>query len=408
MLQEPTPFVQEALLRIFAEQYSDEGITLVVFLTDEARKRNWVSQRHFEEANFEKGLRERLQELQQQYGGRIAVKSRCVPKGEREEEIWEIFEAIEAAVERDDRVVLDITHSFRYLPMLMVVALHYSRFLKENVQIERILYGAMEALGAPGEVAQMPVEKRIVPIFDLTILVSLLDWSIAIEQFLQTGNAAMLRDLSGEQLKRWLAPTKGQLGGKLRGLTEALAAFSGAVVTCRGPQIRPVVEKVATVLPEAKQELELLPPFKPLFGRIQDRFTKMDLGDEVCTHIEVAQWCADRGLIQQGLTILREAMVNAVIDRVLQQPDKLDDKAYRDDAECILNAHKCERSDELLAGRSYDVDLTTLRDLWRQITEYRNDINHAGWGRHNKHAAERFKKDLPKFVSKMRQLLCET
>ncbi len=186
-----------------------------------------------------------------------------------------------------------------------------------------------------------------------------------------------------------------------------MADFSDVVVTCRGPQIREEVQKVRKILPEAKQELELLPPFKPLFGRIQDRFTKMDLGDEVCTHIEVAQWCADRGLIQQGLTILREAMVNAVIARVLQQPDKLNDKAYRDDAECILNAHKCEQSDELLAGRSYDVDLTTLRKLWSQIAEYRNDINHAGWGRHNKHVAERFKKDLPKFVSKMRQLLCE-
>ncbi len=115
---------------------------------------------------------------------------------------------------RDDRVVLDITHSFRYLPMLMVVALHYSRFLKENVQIERILYGAMEALGAPGEVAQMPVEKRIVPIFDLTVLVSLLDWTIANEQFLQTGNAAMIRDLSGEQLKALGSANEGTTGRK--------------------------------------------------------------------------------------------------------------------------------------------------------------------------------------------------
>jgi len=204
-LQKPTPFVQEALLRVFAEQYSDESVTLVVFLTDEARKRNWYGKQHAEEANFEKGLFERLRELQQQYGGRIAVKSRCVPKGEREDEIWEIFEAIEAAVERDDRVVLDITHSFRYLPMLMVVALHYSRFLKDNVQIERILYGAMEALGTPQEIAQMPVEKRIVPIFDLTVLASLLDWTIAIERFLQTGSAAMIRELSIEQLNPRLA-----------------------------------------------------------------------------------------------------------------------------------------------------------------------------------------------------------
>jgi len=45
-LQKPTPFVQEALLRVFAEQYSDESVTLVVFLTDEARKRNWYGKQH--------------------------------------------------------------------------------------------------------------------------------------------------------------------------------------------------------------------------------------------------------------------------------------------------------------------------------------------------------------------------
>jgi len=178
-------------------------------------------------------------------------------------------------------------------------------------------------------------------------------------------------------------------------------------VTCRGPQIWEGVQKVAAILPAAKQELELLPPFKPLFGGIQDLFTKMNFADELCTNIEVARWCADQGLIQQGLTILREAMVNAVIEYVLQCPDMLNDRACRQKAECILNNDECERAGELLAGRSYDIDLQKLQKLWRQITEYRNDINHAGWAQHNKHDLRDFRDKLQALALDVRQLVCQ-
>jgi len=63
-----------------------------------------------------------------------------IPDGKDTDEIWEIFDIIYNALEEDDNIYIDITHSFRYLPMLLLVLLNYAKYLK-NIKIKQITYG---------------------------------------------------------------------------------------------------------------------------------------------------------------------------------------------------------------------------------------------------------------------------
>ena len=107
--------------------------------------------------------------------------------------------------------------------------------------------------------------QRLIPIFDLTPFASLFDWTIAIERFLQTGNAEMMRKLGIEELKPLLAETKGEIGGGLRELITSLDNFSQNVLTCRSPESKSNIERILNAIPKAKKELGKLRPFKPLF-----------------------------------------------------------------------------------------------------------------------------------------------
>lgn len=278
---------------------------------------------------------------------------------------------------------------------MTLIVLNYVKFLK-NVRVEKILYGAMEAIGTPREVEKMDVEKRVVPIFDLTPFVSLFDWTVAIDRYLKTGNAEIIRELGIEQLKPLLTETRGEVGGELRRLINSLDSFSREVSTCRGPNLKPSIEKILKSLQLAEGELEKLRPFSPIIEKIRTRFSTMNMNirDEVTCGLEVTNWCMENNLLQQGFTILRETILNHIIIHTLQSND-LKKKSYREIAEAMLNS-------------KYEKIPKEIINLWDGIIDYRNDINHAGWREQNFHTQNDFKQKLQEFGEKAKKLLTET
>ena len=97
-----------------------------------------------------------------------------IPEGRTEAEAWELFGAMTDAVPPGSRVIFDITHGLRSLPMLGFLALSYLRVVR-NVTVERVYYGALDL--TPRE------EGALTPVVDLTPLVGLLDWAQAAKRF---------------------------------------------------------------------------------------------------------------------------------------------------------------------------------------------------------------------------------
>ena len=380
-------FIQEALLEFFCKNWNEDD-RVIVFLTEESKKKNWYGKKEVSDANFEKGLEERLKEIKSKLGLRVSIKDVEIPEGRSEKELWDIFERISGEIDEGDCIIFDITHSYRYLPMLALVVLNYVRFLK-NVKINGIVYGAMEAFGPIDEARKIPPEKRTIPVFDLTLFVGLFDWTVAIERFLETGNARMIRELGIAELTPLLRESEGKRGTSLKKLINSLNSFSEKVSTCRGPELRGVMQSILDSIPNAEKELENLKPFSPLLGKVRERFSRMELRDDVTCGLEVVSWCLEHGLIQQGFTILRETIVNYVIMKKLN--GDLREKQNREIAEVMLNSRHEKIPDEILK-------------LWDGIREYRNDINHAGW-REKYLPAKKFESKLKDFIERAKVLM---
>src|SRR5690606_37109361 len=110
-----------------------------------------------------------------------------IPDGKSESELWSIFSALTSKVPREALLHLDITHGFRSLPVIGLIALNYLRVTR-HVTIGGVYYGAWEAGKSSADGSSEPE----VPTFDLTPFLELLDWTSAAEEFLRTGSATGL------------------------------------------------------------------------------------------------------------------------------------------------------------------------------------------------------------------------
>jgi len=79
-----------------------------------------------------------------------------------------------------DHLTLDVTHGYRHLPMLGLVAAAYLRACR-GVRIERILYGALQMQDA-----------GVAPVLDLRGLLEILDWVQALAAYDASGNLNVL------------------------------------------------------------------------------------------------------------------------------------------------------------------------------------------------------------------------
>jgi CRISPR-associated Csx2 family protein len=200
-------FVQEACIARWCVDWgSDDRIFLCV--TDESHDRNWVDNGHKDKGGNipeRQGLASRLEGLHLA----APVKPVMVPAGRSEEEIWEIFERVFFLLEEGDQLYLDITHAFRSLPMLAMVILSYAKVMR-TVSVRAISYGALEALGSVGDVKNLPMEQRNVPVFDLLPFDRLQDWVTAVDRFTASGDATLIERLADLDMRPVIKATQGQ------------------------------------------------------------------------------------------------------------------------------------------------------------------------------------------------------
>ena len=111
-----------------------------------------------------------------------------IPNGNSTDALWEIFNKCESVVEENDEIILDITHAFRSIPLLIFIVAAYLRQVK-SVELKHIIYGAFEARDQAANQTE---------IFDLTPFVSLLDWLGAVTMFQRTGDSRLIASLNDD------------------------------------------------------------------------------------------------------------------------------------------------------------------------------------------------------------------
>ncbi|TFZ39378.1 TIGR02221 family CRISPR-associated protein [Soehngenia longivitae] len=353
-------YVQSALAKMLND------VKFYVVLTEEAKKIHWIGS----EGN---GLKKEFDENCTSY------EEVPIMDGKSEIEIWEIFNTVYDLIEEKDEIYVDITHSFRSIPLIIMSVLNYAKYTK-NINIKKIYYGAFEA---------KTVDNHE-PIFDLSLFNKLTDWSIAADKFLKTGYSEDLSSLIHQAVSQ--LASKNKEAQKVDKLQKKLNEFSNSLYTVRGKKISDLGLDIKNMLTDLVTiNIDELKPFEKILNKVKDIFEPYS-GDIVFDIYYTANLCAKFNLVQQSYTFLRENIINYVASSLHMN---LFDRNNRVMIENSLN----DKSDRNLNSQIENIVDYDLRVLYKNIGEFRNALAHAGFN-DNSPKENKIYDNLKEFIKK--------
>ena len=322
----------------------------------------------------------RLTVLQNQLGERTRLVHVPIPEGENEGQLWDIFNIVVEHIRDSDRLIFDITHGFRSLPFLTFLALAYVRKVHQNVEIERVVYGAFDAVER---------DNPQKPVFDLTPFVGLLDWMGAVSTLQQSGDARPIAGLlkaAQDEPRRLGLP--GQLPTQLTTASRALQNLSEALLTNRTLDAQVAAAQLPRRLFAATDDvIHWAQPFQSLMSQIETDYTGFalenpsnplnDRESHIRQHKQIG-WYVKNQQYLQAVTLMREWLISWTCLQLKLDWLKGDD---RDKVEAQLGnwgsvKHKDSPFRNLIEVRLEHGEMCI--DLWQRVSGLRNDLAHCG------------------------------
>ena len=181
VISPPTRFVQEAIVSLVGGATPFDEV--VVFHTREAGARNGEWHKCPQCDGYE-GLFPRLRRLAQQHGFDLTLVE--LPDRARQEEtavdqvlsrdeqnVWETVQLVYDRLYPGDEVYFDITHSFRYQPMLAAQVLYYAEISKD-ITVKGLYYGFYDK------------DNEINLLFDASAFLKMQKWVMHLDLFLKS------------------------------------------------------------------------------------------------------------------------------------------------------------------------------------------------------------------------------
>jgi CRISPR-associated Csx2 family protein len=403
-LSENVRFVQEAVLSLIRSQNWSVVDVGYMLLTDKARRDNWdksITERtKFGQENpvLYESLEMRISKMNLPF----EIHTPTIPDGKNETEMWGIFKVLFDLIEDEDELYLDLTHSFRYLPMLLLVFGNYVKFLK-NAKVVHISYGNYEARNN---------KTNIAPIIDLLPISALQDWTLASANYIENGNIKRLVELCNSELNPILRNEKTRTDDakNLKRFINSLDKVIAERINCRGISI--VSSENLKVLKQISNQLinTFIEPLNPVFDRIKLSLQDFDENENVQNGFAAVKWCLDFGLYQQAATILNENIVTFICcknklnwklesDRLLVNTafnvkiKPLDESVWKVTNKMEIDNNEKQLLIEKVKKIMKTCEIEKLKNLYISLTDLRNDFNHAGM-RNNPMSAESLKHSL--------------
>ena len=407
-------FIQEATLNYLQtlEQWTENDVAYIL-LTNEAEQVNWYDNGHKNRDTGEtiicQGLSSRLNAQHYQFPIKIIQN---LPHGNSEEEIWDIFEKVFEELQDEDELYFDLTHGFRYLPMLIMVLINYSKFLKSTI-VKSITYGNYESRNKENEA----------PIINLLPLSALQDWTYAAGQFLDSGNVQKLVELSSKSLSPILREAKGS-NNEATNLKKFLNLLNSNVEdlqTCRGINIVESKNLKDLLLQANQLQSTIIKPLNPIFEKIKVQFNDFSEEPNVGNGFVAARWCVNNGLYQQAITILQENIVTYIclrqgLDYKKELERGLINKTFviyqeeiKEEEWMFSSLQSIEEIDcqkRVIRKLLQDEQLQKLSSSFKVCTNIRNDFNHAGM-RNNPAKATLLKERIKERIIKVMDIINE-
>lgn len=353
--EKTTEYVAAALAEFFAVE------TVQTFLTTEARAKHW----HV----FKNTV--------------LNAKDIPIPSGQTEDELWQIFEAVVNSVEPGEEIILDVTHSFRSIPLFVFLAGIYLQ-KSRNVTISGVYYGAYER------------DRERSPIFNLTPTLKFADWLIATDKFLNTGSAADLAKLlstiqrdfyrKGRQKREPIVPTSLiSFGTRIQAISDSIEL------------VRPLKLMEETALLEEisydtlKHDVGAFAhPFALLLDRIRTDYKQFALtnpreaqpNQSLIKQFELLRWYVNKSLTTQAILLGRELVVSALCvglerDFLNKSERKQVEEGLNDLVEWTKDKELKPAPPSVNAFERIIDDLDKLSGFWSKLRDVRNDLAHT-------------------------------
>jgi CRISPR-associated Csx2 family protein len=385
-------YVQEDLVQRCCKAWTPED-EIRIFTTADAVVKNWQDNGHKDwktnETKTTMGLEKTLEKLSNQ----AKVKKIDIPMGNSEEEVWEIFHQVYSTLRENEEIVMDITHGFRSLPVLLMALIGYSRLLK-NISVTGLYYGAFEILGTPGEASKIPEDQRIAPVFDLTSFEQIIEWTEATQSFVKNGAAKELKRLTDKQIN----PVLKHSGGESPPAKAMGNIVRGIETICRNISMNRGADIIQYDYEQIKSHIQLLPkddifikPLVPLFSVIENKIAPF-ARDDINNGFKAVDWCVFHGMIQQAITMLQENMVTFLLVQVGE------DWGVKKNRTAVSETMKIVSEAKSKSGRAITPDgdekqgplieklkehpfLLHLVKSFEKLRSIRIDVNHGGYNK---------------------------
>ncbi len=391
-----TKFTQEAIIKIL----EIPELEVIVFTTDKAYEKNWVPK--------DEGLRSRLENINAKF------KNIMIPSGASNDEIWQIFNIVYENIEENDEIYVDITHSFRSIPIVFMSVLNHAKITK-GCHVKRILYGAFES----------KTDNNRTPIFDLTLFDKITDWSLGVDQLISTGESAKFCLAAKETINPLKAQTKGK--DELIKLTAKCAKTisdfytdlklsQGQSIQKSGVELKKVLSEIKELNKEERLEIK---PFYNILKKIENQVSFFEEDNLVKNTLECAKLCVKFGQYQQAYTFLLENTINYFCIKA-----ELDwrDLGDRRKVEKIISGKNPIIENKKTYGvgdksKAKIKELQHLKDKLEFMTEdmtkyhynlgqYRNTLNHAEF-RKNTPAKKKIQDEINSFIGEFEKIFLE-
>lgn len=297
-----------------------------------------------------------LVHLQEKLEGKLETVKlpNLLDRGNSEEDLWQIFDTYQKSVDEKDKIILDITHGFRSLPMLAFPVVAYLRQVKQ-VTLEHILYAPYDARSED--------QGKNTPIFDLTPFVNLLNWMNAVNVFQRTGDARPIADLNIHN-----------------DISNALTRLSESLLTNRTIEAQEAafefnglhIDDLATQQDQGSQA-----PFRMLIEQLKENYQGMAVTDprnsseqSIRKQYDQIKWYVDNQHYFQAITLIREWLVSWQYIQWKRGATRnwLEWHNHRKPIEDAFNDYDS-------AAPNPDDEAW---DLWDKCAQLRNDLAHCG------------------------------
>ncbi|WP_456471824.1 TIGR02221 family CRISPR-associated protein [Methanocaldococcus sp.] len=385
-----TKFIQKALLDLICKNW-EEDYKIIIFVTKTAKEYNWEGKIYEDK----KGLKD---EISDSFKDKIKLVD--IPDGNTVEEIWEIFKKVVNEFKDKDEIYLDITHSFRYLPMLVSAIIDYAKITK-NIEVKKIFYGNIYTNPA-----------KIMELQEISVF---LDWAKAIDKFLSSGFVEDLYNLSRYKNMNLFDNKNVELERLIKDTIGKIKVYSEYLSTVRGVEIDEFdYDEFKENLKKVINGIGVIPflsPLIPLLYKIEDLFRDFKTRDKYNT-FRAVNLCLEFNLIQQAYTLLQESIIT-IICKDLELDHK--NKNIRGNVSSALYIYnrripkdKWRVTDKNIINTVINYieknNLDHLVRLYDKLTNYRNNINHAGFNE-NKIKPKDIKKKIKGIYEEMSSIL---